>query len=563
MERHLVRRRIPNRIEAHVAIDGKRIAGLRLTAGVLVHRPLHVHTCGTERPTLERPRLGAVIRTVGANGRRGELGGVISVLKLPAVLVGAINILRVVLVLVIKVEAVRVLGHLRAVGQPDSAERHLAARREVVGGRHVGDGVAIPVVVEVQVVGVRLRSARRPVPRTVTVGIPRAVVGMGVRTSHVQARAGVLLFDRVRGHRLHPAGDGVVLGFALVDVPTYGVVRASRITVFNLTVLVRNPHQIIEVVFGDRRVVYGHQIQEVLGVGRIVIADADLVHAGDIQVRHLEAVVVAVVADVPVEPVCHQVVAQAGAGDFARVVDRHRLRRIGDDLGAHGRVRSHDGGLAGVVLVRVEEATLAVLASGRSPRDHPGRSATTGMVLQADNTLVRLGNGPDVAQVRAVLGADGDGLRDGHSRGVAHAGAHPSIGVISVVSAVMAFAVAEVEVSVRNRRAVAVAVAVCVDGYAIVRRIAADSGPSIVREQQLVDVAGEVDVDRGLAVARGGGGIVVGAVLILMHDLEASLGVEVRNVQVACLAHGIPELVVHLILDVGQQCAGTGAARVE
>ena len=495
MERHLVRRRIPNRIEAHVAIDGKRIAGLRLTAGVLVHRPLHVHTCGTERPALERPRLGAVIRTVGANGRRGKLVGVISVLKLPAVLVGAITILRVVLVLVIKVEAVRVLGHLRAVGQPDRAERHLAARRDVVGGRHVGDGVAVPVVVEVQVVGVRLRSARRHVPRTGAVDILRAVVGMGVRTSHVQARAGVLLFDRVRGHRLHLAGHRIVLGVALVLVLTYGVVPAIRIIVFNLTTLVRNPHQIIEVVFGDRRVVYGHQIQVVLGVGRVVIVDADLFHVGDIQIRDLEAMVVSVVADAPVEPVGHQVVAQAGAGDIARLVERHRPLRIGDDLGAHGRVRSHNGGLALVVLARVEEATLAVLAIGRPPRDHPGPSATTARVVQsADNTLARPGNGPDVAQVRAVLGADGDGPRDGHSRGAAHVGAHPSIAV-SAVSAVMACAVAEVEVSVRNRRAFAEAVAVCVGGYAIVRRTAVDSGRSIVGEQQLVDVAGEVDVD--------------------------------------------------------------------
>ena len=273
MERHLVRRRIPNRIEAHVALDGKRIAGLRLTAGVLVHRPLHVHTCGTERPALERPRLGAVIRTVGAHGGRAE-GGPIGIRELPAVFSRAIDH-RVVLVLVIQLVAVRVLGHLRTVGQPDRAERHLAARRDVAGGRHVGDGVALPVVVEVQVVGVRRRSARRPVPRTVTVGIPRAVVGMGVRTSHVQARAGVLLFDRVRGHRLHPAGDGVVLAV----VRAHRVVGPVRVVVRDLPVVIGHPHQVVEAVPGDRRVVRRDQVQEVALVGRIIVVDADPLHA--------------------------------------------------------------------------------------------------------------------------------------------------------------------------------------------------------------------------------------------------------------------------------------------
>ena len=130
MERHLVRRRGPNGVEAHVALDGKRFAGLRPAAGVLVHRPLHVHTCGTERPALERPFLGAVLRTVGAHGGRAE-GGPIGIRELPAVFARAID-LRVVLVLVIQLVAVHVLGHLRAVGQPDRTERHLAASRDVV-----------------------------------------------------------------------------------------------------------------------------------------------------------------------------------------------------------------------------------------------------------------------------------------------------------------------------------------------------------------------------------------------------------------------------------------------
>ena len=551
MEGYTIRRGIPNRIEAQVALDGKRVAGLRPAAGVPVHRPLHVRARRTKRPTLERPFLGAVIRTVGTHGGRAE-GGPIGIRELPAVFSRAIDH-RVVLVLVIQLVAVRVLGHLRAVGQPDRAERHLAARREVVGGRHVGDGVAVPVVVEVQVVGVRLRSARRPVPRTVTVGIPRAVVGMGVRTSHVQARAGVLLFDRVRGHRLHLAGDGVVLGVALVVVLTYGVVRAMRIIVFNLTVLVRNPHQIIEVVFGDRRVVYGHQIQEVLGVGRVVIVDADLVHAGDIQIRDLEAVVVAVVADAPVEPVGHQVVAQAGVGDIARLVEHHRPRRVGDDLGAHGCVRSHNGGLAGVVLARVEEATLAVLAIGRSPRDHPGRSATIAMVVQAVNTLARPGNGPDVAQVRTVLGADGDGLRNGHILGVAHVGAHPSIGVTIAASAVMACAVAEVEVSVRNRRAMAEAVAVSADSHTIRGRIAVKACLTIISKLQLIDIAREVDVDCGFAIRGSRSRIVVDSALVLMHDLETRLGVEIGHVELTRFAHGGLELFGHLRLDATEQ----------
>ena len=98
---------------------------------------------------------------------------------------------------------------------------------------------------------------------------------MGVRTSHVQARAGVLLFDRVRGHRLHPAGDGVVLAV----VRAHRVVGPVRVVVRDLPVVIGHPHQVVEAVPGDRRVVRRDQVQEVALVGRIIVVDADPLHA--------------------------------------------------------------------------------------------------------------------------------------------------------------------------------------------------------------------------------------------------------------------------------------------
>ena len=545
MEGHRIGGRIPDGVEPQVARDGEGVTGLALGLGVLIHGPLHVHAGGAKGPALERPRGRAVCMPVGADGGSSSS----RTINIPAIFCCTILLLLVVGVLITQVEGVLLLCHLRAVGQGNGAQGHLGvAGGAVIDGRHVGDGVPVPVVVEIEVVGNGL-SANRITRFTSLISIFRRVIRGLIRLCHVQTGAGVLHTNIIGGHGVHLPGHGVILGDSSAGISAHRIIAAVGIIVGDLITVERHPHQIVKVVFGDGLVVRGHQIQEVVYIRGVIVVNADTLHIGNVQVRHFVAVIVPIVADVSVKPVGNQVVPQAGILESTIFGISYRLLRIGNDLRTHGGVGAHDGGFARIAGTGIEVSAFIVLAVGGAPGDHSGGSTTiTGVVIRG-NVFLRPGNRPDVPQVRAVLGPDGDGLGDRHASGVLHIGAHPAIGIRCIAAAFMRGAVIKVQHTIRNRRAFAEAVSICAERHSKVAAVCC----AIIGKQQLVDVPGEVDVNRGLAVGRGGGGVVVDFSLFLVHDLKGGLLVEVSHVKAAGLAHGRVELLGHLGLDIVQQ----------
>ena len=143
MEGHRIGRRIPNCIEPQVALNGESLSSLPLCFRILIHGPLHIHTGWAKAPALECPCGRAVFRPV-----RADSGFRVS--SRPAIC--RIRIF----VLIVQLIAILFLSHQCAVRQLDGAQRHLDSGRNIVGGRHVGDGIPVSVIVEIEVIRIIL-----------------------------------------------------------------------------------------------------------------------------------------------------------------------------------------------------------------------------------------------------------------------------------------------------------------------------------------------------------------------------------------------------------------------
>ncbi len=253
VEGHRIGGRVPDGVQPEVTLHGE--------GGWVVfsrRRPLHIHAAGAKGPALEVPFRLAVCGPIRAdvNGSRDRPG-------ILAVLVG---------VLIIQGKAVFFLGHLCAVGQLDGTQGHLRVRGAVVGGGHVGDDVAISVVVEVEVVGVVLGATGSAIISAVGISIPCGMIRRAICSCHVQPGAGILLLDAVGGHGVHLTGNGIVASVVL----THRIVSAVGNVIGDRPIHVGDPHQIVKGVFRHGLVVHGYQIQEVLLVCGVIVIDADL-----------------------------------------------------------------------------------------------------------------------------------------------------------------------------------------------------------------------------------------------------------------------------------------------
>ncbi len=260
-------------------------------------------------------------------------------------------------------------------------------------------------------------------------------------------------------------------------------------------------------------------------------------------------------ADASVKPVGNQIVPQTrGIEAAVRIVD-HRLRRIGNDLSAHGRVGAHNGGLALVVFAGIKESTLTVFAVRGAPGDHSHNVATASDVIKGIDVFLRPGYGPDIPQIRAILGPDGNGLGNRHLTAAIHTCPHPAVAIVGTVAAIMAGAIAKIQIAIRDCRAVAEAVAIGADCHAEIGSVSIGRGSAIVCKQQLVDIPGEVDIDHGLAVGIGRGRVIMDLVSFFVDDFESGLTIEVSHTTLAGLAHGSVKLFLHLSLNYVQQVA--------